>query len=71
VALVVGYGVGMAATLTGAGLLLVRFRTAFDRRRATRPSGNWSLVAGILPVLTSALILGVGALLSMRAVAQL
>ena len=32
VLLVIAYGAGMAATLTGAGLLLVRAREAIDRR---------------------------------------
>ena len=71
VALVVGYGLGMAATLTGAGLLLVRFRGAIDRRRDARRSSGWAVVARTLPVLTAALILGVGALLSIRAAVQL
>ena len=71
VALVLGYGIGMAATLTGAGLLLVRFRGALDRGRTTRASANWAAIAGMLPVLTAALIFGVGALLTVRAAVQL
>ena len=71
VALVFGYGIGMAATLTGAGLLLVRFRRAFDRVRTTRASANWAAIDGMLPVLTAALIFGVGALLTVRAAVQL
>jgi len=71
VALVVGYGLGMAATLAGAGLLLVRFRGAVDRRLTGREAGRPAALARALPVLTAALILGVGALLSLRAVAQL
>ena len=71
VALVVGYGLGMAATLAGAGLLLVRFRGALDRRLSGREMGRSAALARALPVLTAALILGVGALLSLRALAQL
>ena len=73
-ALVVGYGLGMAATLTGAGLLLVRFRGALDRRASEGAPGRFGVVAAVapaLPVLTATLILGVGALLSVRAAAQL
>ena len=71
VSLVVGYGLGMAATLMGAGLLLVRFRGALDRRLSTAERGRPAALARALPVLTAALILGVGALLSLRALAQL
>ena len=71
VALVVGYGLGMAATLTGAGLLLVRFRDTVDRRTAGRELGRLAAVAQALPVLSAALILGVGALLSVRALTLL
>ncbi len=70
VALVVGYGFGMAATLTAAGLLLVHFRDAVDRRRGAR-APRWAVLTSALPVLTSILILGVGALLSIRAAVQL
>src|SRR6185437_14896401 len=38
--LVVLYGVGMAATLTGAGLLLVRARGRLERRSHTRRSSQ-------------------------------
>ncbi len=41
VLLVVAYGAGMAVTLTGAGLLLVRARAALDRR-AARPASAWA-----------------------------
>ncbi len=71
VVLVIGYGLGMAATLAGARLVLVRFRDALDRRTLDRDPGRFALLARVVPVVTSALILGVGALLSFRALAQM
>ena len=71
VALVLGYGLGMAATLTGAGLLLVRFRDTLDRRLTAREPGRFAVLVRALPVLTAAIIVGVGALLSLKAMAQL
>ena len=42
--LVVAYGVGMAGTLTAAGVLLVTVRDRYQRRAAGRPSraGSWA-----------------------------
>lgn len=67
VLLVLGYGVGMAATLTLVGILLVRLRDRFDRlpglrHRLTRLR-NW------LPTLTATLVLVVGLGLAVRAAA--
>ncbi|MGB3439330.1 MAG: High-affinity nickel-transporter [Actinophytocola sp.] len=67
VLLVVGYGVGMAATLTLVGVLLVRFRDRFERlprlqNRLTRLR-NW------MPALTATLVLVVGLGLAVRAAA--
>jgi len=70
VALVVGYGAGMAATLTGAGLLLVRFRAVVDRRLSTGPQGRFAGVARVLPMLTAGLVLAGGLLLTVRALAE-
>ncbi len=75
VLLVVAYGAGMAATLTGAGLLLVRARAALDRRaaraatRERETSGRrWRLVAlaQALPPLTAGVIVAVGLFLTVR-----
>jgi ABC-type nickel/cobalt efflux system permease component RcnA len=72
VLLVVAYGAGMAVTLTGAGLLLVRARAALDRRAAAGPAGaglgRWRLVAltQALPPLTAAVIVVVGVFLAVR-----
>ncbi|MBA3339742.1 MAG: High-affinity nickel-transporter [Geodermatophilaceae bacterium] len=70
VLLVVAYGLGMAVTLTVAGLLLVRLRGRLDRRaaRADR-AGSRSRVAAFmagLPILTAMLVLVVGAGLALR-----
>lgn len=72
VVLVVAYGMGMAATLTAAGILLVRARGALDRRaaRRVRPS-RFGDVARVLPVATSSLIVVVGLYLAARGAAQL
>jgi len=70
VLLVVAYGAGMAATLTGAGLLLVQARTAIDRRAAT-PSPRWGRLSGLirlLPVASASVIVAVGLFLALQGV---
>ena len=69
VALVIGYGLGMAATLTAAGLALVRARGAIERRLPT--SGRLASLAGALPVVTATAIVAGGVLLAVRGVSQL
>ncbi len=64
VVLVVAYGLGMAVTLTVAGLLLLRARAALDRR-------GWSLgrghsLARLLPLGTAAVVVLVGVGLVVR-----
>jgi ABC-type nickel/cobalt efflux system permease component RcnA len=67
VLLVVAYGAGMAATLTGAGLLLLHARDALDRR-FTRIRESWlAHLSRLLPIGTAVVIIGVGAYLSLRA----
>ena len=70
--LVVAYGMGMAVTLTAAGILLVRARGALDRRaaRRARPS-RFGDLARVLPVATSSLIVVVGLYLAARGAVQL
>jgi len=68
VVLVVAYGVGMAVTLTAAGLLLLRARAALDRR-------GWSLgpgrsLARLVPVGTAAVVVLVGLGLVLRGLAS-
>ncbi|MCU1589441.1 MAG: High-affinity nickel-transporter [Frankiales bacterium] len=64
VVLVVCYGLGMAVTLTAAGLLLLRAQSVLDRR-------GWSLGRGhnlgrLLPVLTAGVVVMVGLGLVLR-----
>ena len=69
VLLVIGYGLGMAATLTAAGLLLVLVRDRFGARvrrsgvRVRRLASMWSRCT---PYATAALVIVVGAGLALR-----
>ncbi|MEO3924313.1 hypothetical protein ABGB07_10695 [Micromonosporaceae bacterium B7E4] len=71
VLLVVGYGAGMAATLTAAGLLVVRLRERWDqRRRRDRLTRRWRRLAALssaAPLGTAGLVLVVGLVLAGRA----
>lgn len=70
IALVLGYGVGMALTLITAGLLLVRVRSTLDSRLAragTRPLA----LARALPVATASLVVVAGVGLTVRAISQI
>jgi nickel/cobalt transporter (NicO) family protein len=69
--LVLTYGTGMAATLTGVGLLLVHVRGRVDRRLAG-PAGSLLARAGrLLPVATASVIVVVGLVLAAQGAAQL
>jgi ABC-type nickel/cobalt efflux system permease component RcnA len=67
VVLVVAYGVGMAVTLTAAGLLLVRARGAVEHRM----KGRLGSVAGALPTVTAAAIVAGGLFLAFQGAAKL
>ncbi|OON81901.1 nickel transporter [Streptomyces tsukubensis] len=71
VLLVVGYGLGMAATLTLAGLLLVRLRDRFEAGadKYARLRAPAARLSGILPAASAGLVLLVGVLLTLRAAA--
>lgn len=69
--LVIGYGLGMASTLTLAGLLLVRLRDRISARTAGRASARLKALARIGPAATSTLVLLVGIGLIARAVASI
>jgi ABC-type nickel/cobalt efflux system permease component RcnA len=70
IALVLGYGVGMALSLLGAGLLLVRFRGALDGR-LQGGGGRWPAVLGrILPVATATLVVVAGLGIAAQAAVQ-
>ena len=73
VLLVVAYGVGMALTLTAAGLALLRARRLLDRVAKPDSTGAQRWVRGArvlaaLPVLTALVIVGVGLLLVTRGI---
>jgi nickel/cobalt exporter len=68
VLLVVAYGVGMAVTLSDAGLLLLRARAALDRRGWTTERG--ARVVRLLPLLTAAVVVLVGVALVARGTAS-
>jgi ABC-type nickel/cobalt efflux system permease component RcnA len=79
VVLVVAYGLGMAVTLTLAGLLLLRARRVLERRAArsgsTEERGAPRIsvigIARAVPLATSSLIVVVGLYLAARGVSQL
>ena len=71
VLLVVAYGAGMAATLTGLGLFLLRARRSVDRRVALRRPG-WTGAAGrLLPLATASLIVVAGLVVAAQGAAAL
>jgi len=65
--LVLGYGLGMAATLTAAGLLFVRLRDRLERLAANRLGQRLSRATAALPMVTAGLVLAVGLGLAARA----
>ncbi len=68
VVLVLAYGVGMALTLTGAGLLLLKTRGALERRARTSTWRDRLLVVDrVLPTVTGAVIVVVGTVLAAQA----
>jgi nickel/cobalt transporter (NicO) family protein len=69
--LVVAYGVGMAVTLTSAGLLLVRARSLLDRFSWSSPTGRVTRLTRFLPLVTSSVIIVAGAFLAANAIAKL
>ena len=73
VALVLAYGAGMAATLTGIGLLLAHARGRVDRHLAgrSRPRPLLARAARLLPVATASVIVVVGLALAARGAAGL
>jgi ABC-type nickel/cobalt efflux system permease component RcnA len=71
VALVLAYGIGMAATLTGIGLLLAHLRSRMDRRLRV-PAGSWPARLGrLLPAVTASVIVLVGLGLALQGAARL
>jgi nickel/cobalt exporter len=71
VTLVLAYGLGMAATLTGVGLLLARLRSRMDRRLRL-PGGSLAARLGRrLPAVTASVIVLVGLGLAIQGAARL
>ena len=69
VALVLGYGIGMALTLVAAGLLMVHARASLDRRlRGRTPMAR---LAQALPVMTASFVVIAGVGLAARALHQM
>ena len=71
VLLVVAYGAGMAATLTGLGLLLLRARRTVDRRAALRRPGWAAAVGRVLPLAIASLIVLAGLVVAAQGAAAL
>jgi nickel/cobalt transporter (NicO) family protein len=69
IALVFGYGVGMALTLVAAGLLMVRARATLDRRLRGRT--RMARLAQTLPVMTASFVVIAGVGLAARALHQI
>lgn len=72
VLLVIGYGLGMAGTLTLAGFLLVRLRERIENHERARPLRHNPLLRKLArtgPVVTSLLVVAVGLGLTLRAAA--
>jgi ABC-type nickel/cobalt efflux system permease component RcnA len=75
VLLVLAYGAGMAATLTGAGLLLLTMQRRFARATSRSTATTWvnwlrrlaARLGAATPTATAALVLAVGAGLALRA----
>lgn len=68
VVLVLGYGLGMAAALSAAGLLLVKVRGRLDRYAGHTRLARADRLLAALPVLTALLVLAVGVGLTLRAI---
>ena len=71
VALVLAYGLGMAATLTGVGLLLAHLRTRMDRRLRFPAGSLLGRIGRLLPAVTASVIVLVGLGLAASGAAQL
>jgi len=69
--LVAAYGLGMAATLTGAGLLLERARGSLDRRGHGLRQRGLQAANRFIPVATALVIVIVGSALALRAATQI
>ena len=71
VALVLAYGAGMAATLTGIGLLLAHLRNRMDRRLQLPAGSLVARLGRLLPAVTASVIVLVGLGLAVQGAARL
>jgi nickel/cobalt transporter (NicO) family protein len=71
VALVLAYGLGMAATLTGVGLLLARLRTSMDRRLHLPAGPLLTGLGRLLPAATASVIVLAGLALAIQGASRL
>jgi nickel/cobalt transporter (NicO) family protein len=71
VALVLAYGLGMAAALTGVGLLLAHLRTRMDRRLHLPTGSPLARLGRLLPAGTASVIALAGLVLAAQGAAQL
>jgi nickel/cobalt transporter (NicO) family protein len=71
VALVLAYGLGMAATLTGVGLVLARLRTSMDRRLHLPAGPLLTRLGRLLPAATASVIVLVGLAMAIQGATRL
>jgi nickel/cobalt transporter (NicO) family protein len=71
VALVLAYGLGMAATLTGVGLLLARLRASMDRRLQLPAGPLLTRLGRLLPAATASVIVLAGLALAIQGASRL
>ena len=64
--LVIAFGIGMAAVMTGVGLAMIVARTRLDRLPSRSSLGR---VAGLVPLVASVAVVGLGLVLSWQAIA--
>ncbi|MCY7373999.1 MAG: sulfite exporter TauE/SafE family protein, partial [Spirochaetaceae bacterium] len=66
VALVVAFGLGMATTLAVVGLLVMRLRERAERRLSAHPAGRFAPLLRVVPLVTAASVVFLGAALAFR-----
>jgi ABC-type nickel/cobalt efflux system permease component RcnA len=68
VALVVAFGLGMAATLAAVGLIVMRLRVRAEQRLSSHPASRFAPVLRLAPVVTAAVVVVLGLALTWRGV---
>jgi ABC-type nickel/cobalt efflux system permease component RcnA len=67
--LVLAFGLGMAATLVVVGLLVLRLRDRIETRLAGVPGSRFAIVVRLLPVVTAATVVALGAVVAVQGLA--